>query len=129
VFTYDLTTPSGRVRLYIHDNVEADAHFSDEELAVFLESDLLSSYTGDRKILIASGMALTVWATALVQEDELVRTGAWTGDRRDVVGKMRKLAQSLFELAGYSPGVAPAFLSVPVDFSPFAAAERQIRER
>ena len=127
-FTYDLTGNIGKVRMHIQDNVEADAHFKDPELQVILDNDELASLSGSRLVFAASGLALLIWSALLGKEDERVQTGSWAGDRRDVAGKMRKLAQSYFDLAGFSLEAAPVFLSVPFDFSPFVAAEREVRE-
>ena len=37
-YTYVLATAIGKVRLYAHDNVEADAYCSDEEITVLLSA-------------------------------------------------------------------------------------------
>jgi len=92
-FSYDIATNIGKVRRAIGDTVEDSAYFADEELQVYLTETSSNIY-------LAAARALTVWAAALAREDELVYVGAWRGDRRDVVGKMLRVAQSLTALGG-----------------------------
>ena len=58
-FTYDLTTDIGKIRLNINDKVntsDEQAHFSDEELQVFL--------TAGGNTNVGSALALEAWAAA-----------------------------------------------------------------
>jgi len=58
-FTYDLTTDIGKIRLNINDKVntsDAPAHFSDEELQVFL--------TAGGNTNVGSALALEAWTAA-----------------------------------------------------------------
>jgi len=122
IYTYDLSTDIGKVRLKIGDkDLAAEAmHFSDEELQAFLDEGA--------SVLAAAGLALVAWAAEVGREDEVVDTGAWKGDTRDVAKKMTALAEKYFELAGYSPAAELAFVSAPVDWTPEVAAEREVQE-
>ena len=120
-FTYDLTTSIGKVRLTIGDTVAAEAHFTDEELQVFLADG--------ETVNAAAGLALTAWAAALAREDEQVKVGSWQGDRRDVTAKMLKLASTLLTLGGYEPAAKrPTFRVAGIDWTAHVAAERETRE-
>ena len=123
--TYDPATNVGKVRLKIQDKDTSDTTFDDAEINAFLtEAGELAS--GSAKILAASGLALLSWAVQLGQDDESVSVGAWKGDRRDVAGKMEKLAERYFNMAGYSPGgQAPYWGIAHTDWTPAVEAERE----
>lgn len=69
-FTYDVTTDIGKVRLYINDNVEATAHFSDEEIQVFL--------TAGGSVNMASALALESWASSYLNSYESEKIGDYS---------------------------------------------------
>lgn len=121
--TYDLTTSIGKVRLYIRDSdVAGDHQFSDEEITVYLDEG------GSNRA--AAGLALMTWAAALGREDKKVTAGSWTGERGDVIKDMLALADSFFELAGFTPANRTiGFLSASIDWTESVEAERIIRER
>ena len=131
-WTYDLTTETGAVRLNIGDSditPTTDAHFNDEEIAVFLANAAGLGLAGVWKTWAASGFALIAWAVALAREDEMVDTGSWKGDRRDVAGKMNAKAKEYMALAGVDEAQAtPLFYSVPVDWNATVASERELTE-
>ncbi|HET6497023.1 MAG TPA: hypothetical protein VFH61_16845 [Thermoleophilia bacterium] len=128
--TYDLTTEIGRVRRDIGDtDCSGTVHYwEDEEIQSFLDEATLCGWVGFAHVKGAAGLTLIAWAVALAREDELVRTGSWTGDRRDVAGKMNAKAQEYLDMAGPLPSEAPAFLSVPVDWDSTVAAERELTD-
>lgn len=100
--TYNLATDVGKVRLNIGDRTVAPAtaaHFTDEELTSFL--------TTHGSVKRASGFALLAWAAELATGDEMIDTGFWKGDRRDVVAKMKKIADAYLEDTGGTAGRRP----------------------
>jgi len=115
-YTYDLATDIGKVRRNIGDTSTSAAHFTDAELTSFVSDG--------GSVEAASGLALMAWAASLATEDELVTVGSFTGDRRDVVGKMMRLAQSYFTLVGYT--ATGAFYEVTaLDWTPETAVARE----
>lgn len=135
ICSYVVTTNVGKVRLHIGDTDCSNYHdppfsfqFKDEEVQVFLDAAVADGMSGNALIWTASGLALIAWAAAVADEDELVRTGSWTGDRRDVTGKMNAKAQEYLQLAGFTPGKAVTFLSVPVDWDSTVKAERELTD-
>lgn len=128
--TYDVTTELGRVRRDIWDtDCSGDVHhFDDAEIESFLAEGVLCGWAGFSLVKGAAGFALIAWAVALGREDELVRTGSWTGDRRDVAAKMNAKAEEYLEMAGPMPAKVPAFLSVPVDWDSTVKAERELTD-
>ena len=106
-----------------------DAQFSDEEITLFLSNAADLGKSGVYKTWAASGFALIAWAVSLAREDELVRTGSWTGDRRDVTAKMNAKAQEYFDLAGVQPAAStPVIFSVPMDWTPDVQTERELTD-
>lgn len=119
-FTYNLTTDIGKVRRDIRDIDGAQAAFTDEELTSFLAE-------ADSNVKGAAGLALLAWAVQLSQEDELVSTGAWKGDRRNVAAKMQKIAAEYLKMAGIDgPPIAHGFAEM--DWTAHAATQREINE-
>lgn len=90
-YTYILSTDIGRVRLLIPDRIQAEAVFSDEELAAFLEME-----TGTRR---AAALAIESIATdeALVQK--VMRTGDTSTDGAKLADALLGRARRLRELA------------------------------
>ena len=117
--TYDLTTDCGKVRLLIQDtNVAAGKFcFSDEELTFFLAE------TGEYHR--AAAMALRSWAALLGRQEEMVKLGAWQGDKRDVCGKMLALADQLEKQAA---GAVPYFGHARMDWTVPGQIRREIAE-
>lgn len=126
--TYDLTTDIGKVRLHIGDSDCSANQFEDAELQVFLDQASGEGMAGSAMVWAASGLALIAWAVELAREDELVKTGSWTGDRRDVAGKMNAKAKEYLDLAGFDPARSPVFYSTPVDWNVSVKAERQLTD-
>jgi len=78
-YTYDLTTDIGKLRLLIGDTdivPTTDAHFSDEELQVFL--DLGGS------ILQAAAKALEAWATSLKGDLTSEKIGDYSYSKKQI---------------------------------------------
>lgn len=82
--TYDLTTDIGKVRLLINDITILSAHFSDEELAVFLTM-------ASDSINLAAALALESWAASLTESAESEKIGDY--------GYSKKAASNKLELA------------------------------
>lgn len=85
--TYDLTTLIGQVRLKINDRdviPATDAHFTDEELQVFLDE-------ADDDVYIAAALALEAWATEYSLTAESERIGDYSYSKK-AVDNMIKLA-------------------------------------
>ena len=123
VATYDPSTNVGKVRLYILDKDMSAPQFIDEEINAFITE------AGSSQLRAAAGLALLSWAAALAREDESVKVGSWSGDRRDVASKLRDLAQEYFAMDNYAPGVqAPSFGFVNVDWTGAVQTEREAVE-
>ena len=84
--TYDLTTDIGKVRLKIADTdivPVTDAHFSDEEIQVFLDEG--------GSVLAASALALEAWAASL--------TDAYTSEKIGDYAYTKKRVDNMLALA------------------------------
>lgn len=82
--TYDLATDIGKVRLYINDKdvtPATDAHFTDEELQVFLDNN-------DDDIYLAAADALEAWAAALTSNVTSEHIGDYSYSKKDVDNKL-----------------------------------------
>lgn len=79
-FTYDLTTEIGKVRLKIADTV-APAHFTDEELQVFLTEAGSSDY-------LAAALALESWAASLTDNAESEKIGDYSYSKKAADNKL-----------------------------------------
>jgi hypothetical protein len=82
-FTYDLTTDIGKVRLLISDKVnahDAPAHFSDEELQVFL--------TSGGSVRCGAAQALEAWAASLTDSMDSERMGDYSYTKKLVANKL-----------------------------------------
>lgn len=98
--TYDLTTSIGKVRLKIDDRdvtPATDAHFTDEELQVFLDE-------ADDDILIASALALEAWAASLSESADSERIGDYAYTKKQAANKLT-LAQRYRDASGSGPVV------------------------
>jgi len=86
--TYDITTDIGIIRLLIGDNdivPPTDAHFTDEELQVFL------TLTGD--VYLAAAMALQAWAATLSASATSERIGDYSYTKKTVDNMLALAAQ------------------------------------
>jgi hypothetical protein len=92
--TYDVTTPIGKVRLLVSDNV-SPYHFHDSEIQAFL--DLYSGV-----LRFASAMALESWAAALAQTADSERIGDYAYTKKQVQN-MLSLAQKYRDEEGTTP--------------------------
>ena len=84
-FTYDTSTDIGKLRLYLGDTTEAEAVFSDEELAVFL--------SGTSNLFLAVARAYNAWAGLAVRTDYSYRLGDRSLDRKGVQRKLLDAAR------------------------------------
>ena len=99
--TYDLTTNVGKVRLKIADTdvtPATDAHFTDEELQVFLDE-------ADDDILLASALALEAWAGALTDNALSEKIGDYSYSKKQADNKLA-LAQRYRDASGAGPVTA-----------------------
>ena len=98
--TYDLTTNVGKVRLKIADTdvtPSTDAHFSDEEIEVFLDE-------ADDDILIASALALEAWAASLKSTYTSEKIGDYSYTKKQI-DDMLALAQRYRDASGSGPAL------------------------
>lgn len=84
--TYNLTTEIGKVRLKIADTVIATAHFTDEELQVFLDEAGNSDY-------LAAALALEAWAGALSDSAQSERIGDYSYSKKSADNKLALAAR------------------------------------
>lgn len=122
--TYDPSTNVGKVRLYIQDTDVSDAKFIDTEINAFITE------AGSSRLRAAAGLALLTWATLLGREDEEVRVGAWSADRRDAAKKMREAAKEYFKMDNYDlvKKPAPYWGVAAIDYTPAVQAQRELTE-
>ncbi len=98
--TYDLTTNVGKVRLKINDKditPVTDAHFTDEEIEVFLDE-------ADDDILIASALALEAWVASIKDNATSERIGDYSYTKKSV-DDMLALAQRYRDASGSGPAL------------------------
>lgn len=98
--TYILTTDIGKVRLKIDDRdvtPASDAHFTDEEIQVFLDE-------ADDDILLASALALEAWAASLTESATSERIGDYSYTKKQADNKLA-LAQRYRDASGSGPVV------------------------
>ena len=93
-FSYILTTDIGKVRLLINDTVALTAHFTDEEIQVFL--DLAGSVYG------AAAMACQSWAASLAAEKDSERIGDYAYTQELMKNKLA-LAEQFKKLENQTP--------------------------
>ena len=84
--TYDLTTAIGKVRLKIADTDITDAHFTDEELQVFLDEAGGSDY-------LAAALALEAWATAISSNMTSEKIGDYSYTKKEAESKLAAAAR------------------------------------
>jgi len=97
-WTYDLTTLIGQVRLLIADNdivPITDAHFSDEELQVFLTMAGSDTY-------MAAALALQSWAGFLSSTADSEHIGDYSYSKKQVANKL-ELADKYLAASGSGP--------------------------
>lgn len=80
-YTYNLATNIGKVRLLISDNVEATAHFTDEEITSFLTM-------ASNSINLAAAFALEAWAAALTESAESEKIGDYAYTKKQAANKL-----------------------------------------
>ena len=97
-FTYDLATDIGKVRLLISDTVALTAHFTDEEITVFLT--LASSV-----VYLAAALALESWATSLSESADSERIGDYAYTKKQVANKLA-LAERYRQVEAETPAMA-----------------------
>ncbi|MCJ7829316.1 MAG: hypothetical protein MUP81_06220 [Dehalococcoidia bacterium] len=98
--SYDLTTLIGKVRLKIFDKdvtPATDAHFTDEELQVFLDE-------AEDDVLLASALALEAWAAELSDSATSERIGDYSYTKKSIDNKLA-LAERYREASGSGPVV------------------------
>jgi hypothetical protein len=98
--TYDLTTLIGKVRLKIDDRdvtPAADAHFTDEEIQVFLDE-------ASDDILIAAALALEAWAASLTESATSEKIGDYAYTKKQVDDKLA-LAQRYRDASSSGPAI------------------------
>lgn len=99
--TYDLTTDIGKLRLKINDKdvtPASDAHFTDEELQVFLDE-------ADDDILVAAALALESWAAEYTLLENSERLGDYSYTKKQV-DNMLALAARYRESSNAEPAIA-----------------------
>lgn len=96
--TYDLATLIGQVRLLIDDKdvtPATDAHFTDEELQVFLD-------LADDDVYIAAALALESWATSLKSTYTSEKIGDYSYSKKSI-DDMLALAKRYRDSSGSGP--------------------------
>lgn len=105
-YTYDLATDIGKIRLLISDTdmvPVTDAHFSDEELQVFL--------TIEGSVNLAAALALESWAATYSTTTDSERIGDYSY-AQNVTNKMLALAARLRSTAASTPAMDWASLNL-----------------
>jgi len=96
MFSYDLTTDRGKVRLNIQDSVEAYEFFTDLEIDCFLT---IAGDLDGSTVLHASALALEAWASNQLLILKVVELLDVVTDGAAVAREMRMRAGVLRELA------------------------------
>jgi hypothetical protein len=99
-WSYDLTNDIGQVRLLISDTdivPVTDAHFSDEEITVFLT-------LAGNDVYLAAALALQSWAGFLSGAVDSERIGDYSYSKKQV-SNMLALAQTYTASAGNAPAM------------------------
>lgn len=93
--TYDLATSVGKVRLLINDIDITDAHFTDEEITVFLTMASNSVY-------LAAAYALEAWAASLADSITTEKIGDYSYSKQSAARKL-SLAKQYREAEAETP--------------------------
>jgi hypothetical protein len=107
-FTYDTSTNIGKVRLLISDTVEATAHFTDEELQVFLDLN-------DDSVYLAAAAALEAWVASITDSATAEKIGDYSYSKKNVDNKLA-LAAKYREVEASTPVfeiASPDLITVP----------------
>jgi len=96
VFSYDLATDCGKVRLLIQDNVEAYEFFTDADIDAFLT---LAADLDGSSVMHASALALESWASNQLMVVKVIQLLDVQTDGAAVAREMRMRAGILREQA------------------------------
>lgn len=96
-YTYSLADNIGKVRLLISDNVEAAAHFTNEEIIYFLTES-------GSTVNLAAAMALEAWAASYSANVDSEKMGDYSYSQK-IVDKMLGLAKNLRERVAEKPSL------------------------
>lgn len=100
-FTTDVSTLIGKVRLYIQDQTEATALFTDDEIQVFLTAE------GD-DVLCAAARALDTVAASTALTAKMIKIGNYASDTRNAAKELREQADTYRAMAATSATVEMA---------------------
>ncbi len=98
-FTYDLSSPTGQVRLLIPDRDVSSAVFSDEEIAVFLTAEVQIPKR-------AAALALETLAADRAMVLQVIKTNGLMTDGAKLSTEIRARAQQLRDQAHTEEGYA-----------------------
>ncbi len=101
--TYDTSTNIGKVRLLIHDTDITSAHFTDEEIQVFL--DLGGT------VYLAAALALESWAGSLSESVDSEKIGDYSYSKKSAEKKL-KLATQYRSVDADAPSIGWAELNI-----------------
>lgn len=101
--TYDISTDIGKIRLLIHDTDITSAHFTDEELQVFLDLE--------ESVYSAAALALETWAASLSESVDSEKIGDYSYSKKLVENKL-SLAERYRSIDSATPAVAIASLNL-----------------
>ncbi len=82
VFSYDITTNIGKVRLLISDSDVTSFHFTNDEITVFLTM-------ASGSILTAAGYALEAWASSITDSLTSEKIGDYSYTKKDADTKLK----------------------------------------
>lgn len=126
-YTYDPTNDNGRVRLLIPDRVEADAVYSDEEIAAFLALE--------SGVYRAAALAVETIASDTAMTLRYTQTVGLTVDGTKASAELLKRAERLRTQADAADAAAEAaaeggaFDWAEMVVDPFSYRERVVAER
>jgi hypothetical protein len=113
--TYDVTTPTGQVRLLANDVDTTAAVFTDDEIAAFL---VLGGGVGLGQVLRAAATALETIASNEVMVSKVIKTQDLVTDGSKVSAELRARATDLRAQADLADEDAAAPLAI-VDYDQF----------
>ncbi len=96
--TYDVTTDIGKLRLMIGDNdivPVTDAHFTDEELQVYLT-------LAGSDLFLAAAYSLKAWAASIAGVADSERIGDYSYSNKTVANKLA-VAENYLKMSAQSP--------------------------